>query len=169
LRYLFPALIREQQTSFSTGAMRRYRRRIDKTGSISFRWWIAAMLFASTTINYIDRQTLNVLAPYLKRDFHWSNSDFALIVIAFRAAYTIFQLAGGPLIDRLGTRRGLSLAVLWYSLVAIATSAASGLKSLAAFRFMLGAGEAANWPGRNQSRIRMVPGVRTRNGGGDLR
>src|SRR5215475_3193792 len=111
------------------------------------RWWIAGLLFASTTINYIDRQTLNVLAPYLKRDFAWTNSDFALIVIAFRTAYTIFQLASGRLLDRLGTRRGLSLAVLWYSAVAMATSAASGLKSFAAFRFMLGAGEAANWPG----------------------
>jgi len=115
------------------------------------RWWIAALLFASTTINYIDRQTLSVLAPYLKRDFAWSNSDFALIVIAFRAAYTIFQIVYGRLLDRLGTRRGLSLAVLWYSTVAMATSAAIGLKSFAAFRFMLGAGEAANWPGATKA------------------
>jgi ACS family hexuronate transporter-like MFS transporter len=117
----------------------------------SRRWWIAALLFASTTINYIDRQTLSVLAPYLKRDFAWSNSDFALIVIAFRAAYTIFQLLSGRLLDRLGTRRGLSLAVAWYSLVAMATSAAAGLKSFAFFRFLLGAGEAANWPGATKA------------------
>ena len=115
------------------------------------RWWIAALLFASTTINYIDRQTLSVLAPYLKRDFSWSNSDFALIVIAFRAAYTIFQVVSGRLLDKLGTRRGLSWAVLWYSAVAIATSAAMGLKSFAAFRFLLGAGEAANWPGATKA------------------
>jgi ACS family hexuronate transporter-like MFS transporter len=117
----------------------------------SFRWWIAALLFASTTINYIDRQTLSVLAPYLKHDFAWSNSDFALIVIAFRAAYTIFQLVSGRLLDRLGTRRGLSLAVAWYSVVAMATSAAAGLKSFAVFRFLLGAGEAANWPGATKA------------------
>ena len=115
------------------------------------RWWIAALLFASTTINYIDRQTLSVLAPYLKRDYGWSNSDFALIVIAFRAAYTIFQLVSGRLLDKLGTRRGLSLAVLWYSVVAMATSAATGLKSFAMFRFLLGAGEAANWPGATKA------------------
>jgi ACS family hexuronate transporter-like MFS transporter len=115
------------------------------------RWWIAALLFASTTINYIDRQTLSVLAPYLKRDFAWSNSDFALIVIAFRAAYTIFQLVSGRLLDRLGTRRGLSLAVAWYSVVAMATSMAAGLKSFAFFRFLLGAGEAANWPGATKA------------------
>src|SRR5262249_55986488 len=101
--------------------------------------------------NYIDRQTLSVLAPYLKRDFGWTNSDFALIVIAFRAAYTIFQLLAGRLLDRLGTRRGLSLAVLWYSVVAMATSMVSGLKSFAGFRFALGAGEAANWPGATKA------------------
>jgi len=112
-----------------------------------FRWWIAGLLFASTTINYIDRQTLSVLAPYLKRDFAWSNTDFAMIVIAFRAAYTIFQVVSGRLLDRLGTKRGLSAAVLWYSTVAMATSMAAGLKSFAMFRFLLGAGEAANWPG----------------------
>ena len=116
-----------------------------------FRWWIAALLFASTTINYIDRQTLSVLAPYLKRDYSWSNTDFALIVIAFRAGYTIFQVLSGRLLDRLGTRRGLSLAVLWYSIVAMATSAAVGLKSFAGFRFLLGAGEAANWPGATKA------------------
>src|ERR1700681_334591 len=120
-------------------------------GRVPFRWWIAALLLGSTTINYIDRQTLSVLAPYLKRDYAWSNSDFALIVIAFRAAYTIFQLVSGRLLDRLGTRRGLSLAVLWYSAVAMATSAASGLASFAAFRFLLGAGEAANWPGATKA------------------
>ena len=108
-------------------------------------------MFASTTINYIDRQTLSVLAPYLKREFVWSNSDFALLVIAFRAAYAIFQPVSGRLLDRLGTRRGLSLAVLWYSGVAVATSLATGLGSFAAFRFLLGAGEAANWPGATKA------------------
>ena len=122
-----------------------------RIGGIPFRWWIAALLFASTTINYIDRQTLSVLAPYLKRDFEWTNSDFALVVIAFRAAYTIFQLVSGRLLDRFGTKRGLSMAVLWYSVVAMATSAATGLRSFAAFRFMLGAGEAANWPGATKA------------------
>jgi MFS transporter, ACS family, hexuronate transporter len=124
---------------------------VRKTGEVPFRWWIAGLLFASTTINYIDRQTLSVLAPYLKRDFAWSNSNFAVIVIAFRLAYTICQLVSGRLLDRLGTKRGLSLAVLWYSAVAMATSAASGLKSFAVFRFLLGAGEAANWPGATKA------------------
>ena len=122
-----------------------------RTRAARLRWWIATLLFASTTINYIDRQTLSVLAPYLKREFTWSNSDFALLVIAFRAAYAIFQPISGRLLDRLGTRRGLSLAVLWYSAVAVATSLATGLRSFAAFRFLLGAGEAANWPGATKA------------------
>ena len=119
--------------------------------SSRYRWGIATLLFASTTINYIDRQTLSVLAPYLKRDYSWSNSDFAWIVIAFRAAYTIFQVVSGRLLDKLGTRRGLSFAVAWYSIVAMATSMASGLKSFAVFRFLLGSGEAANWPGASKA------------------
>jgi len=116
-----------------------------------FRWWIVILLFASTTINYIDRQTLSVLAPYLKIEFRWTNSDFALVVIAFRCGYTIFQFVSGRLLDRLGTRSGLSLAVLWYSLVAMATAAAAGLRSFALFRFMLGAGEGGNWPGATKA------------------
>ena len=92
-----------------------------------------------------------MLAPYLKREFAWSNSDFALLVIAFRAAYAIFQPVSGRVLDRLGTKRGLSLAVLWYSAVAVATSLATGLGSFAAFRFLLGAGEAANWPGATKA------------------
>src|ERR1700680_4708896 len=115
------------------------------------RWWIGALLFASTVINYIDRQTLNVLAPHLKDEYHWSNSDFALIVIAFRISYAVVQLIGGRLVDVLGTRRGLGLAVAWYSAIAMLTSLAGGLKSFCAFRFLLGAGEAANWPGATKA------------------
>ena len=62
----------------------------------SLRWWIASLLFASTVINYIDRQTLSVLAPYLKLEHHWTNTDYANIVIAFRVAYSLgMALCGG--------------------------------------------------------------------------
>lgn len=111
-----------------------------------WRWAIGGLLFASTVINYIDRQTLSVLAPHLKTEFRWSNQDFALIVIAFRVAYAVMQTVSGRLVDRLGTRNGLSLAVLWYSCAAMLTSFANGLSSFRTFRFLLGAGEAANWP-----------------------
>ena len=115
------------------------------------RWWIGGLLFASTVINYIDRQTLNVLAPYLKADYHWTNSDFALIVIAFRLSYAVVQGVGGRFIDFVGTRRGLTITVAWYSVMAMVTSFATGLRTFCAFRFLLGAGEAANWPGATKA------------------
>ena len=111
------------------------------------RWWIAALLFASTTINYLDRQTLSVLAPRLKTEFTWTNSDFALIIMAFRAAYALGQLLSGRWLDRVGTRTGLAAAVTAYSGFAMLTSFASGLYGFAVCRFLLGLGESANWPG----------------------
>jgi ACS family hexuronate transporter-like MFS transporter len=116
-----------------------------------YRWYIGGLLFASTVINYIDRQTLNVLAPYLKTDFHWSNTDFALVVVSFRAAYAIGQTVAGRLLDRVGTRKGLSFGVAWYSIAAMITSLASGFWSFCGCRFLLGAGEAANWPGATKA------------------
>jgi ACS family hexuronate transporter-like MFS transporter len=117
----------------------------------NYRWWIGGLLFLSTVINYLDRQTLNVLGPALKVEFRWSNQDFALIIIAFRVAYTVMQTVGGRILDRLGTRNGLSLTVAWYSAVACLTSLANGLWTFCAFRFLLGAGEAANWPGATKA------------------
>jgi len=104
------------------------------------------MLFASTVINYIDRQTLSLLAPYLQIQYHWSNTDYANLVVAFRVAYAIGLTLCGRLMDRIGTRRGLTLTVAWYSVVAMLTSLARGFYSFATFRFLLGAGESANWP-----------------------
>jgi MFS transporter, ACS family, aldohexuronate transporter len=115
------------------------------------RWGIAALLCCSTVVNYIDRQTLNVLAPHLKTEFGWTNADFAWIVIAFRVAYGGGQLLSGPLLDRLGTRLGLSVTVACYSTIAALTSLATGLRSFAAFRFLLGAAESANWPGATKA------------------
>ncbi len=112
----------------------------------SLRWWIGGLLFASTVINYIDRQTLSLLAPYLKLQYHWTNSDYANIAIAFRVAYSIGQTGFGRLMDRIGTRRGLTLSVIWYSVISMLTSLATGFYSFATFRFLLGAGESANWP-----------------------
>jgi len=110
------------------------------------RWWIGAALLLSTIINYIDRQTLSLLAPYLKIEYHWTNTDYANIVIAFRVAYSLGQTVFGRVMDRIGTRRGLSLTVIFYSFVSILTSLANGLYSFMGFRFLLGAGESGNWP-----------------------
>src|SRR6202041_436071 len=85
----------------------------------SLRWWIGGLLFASTVINYVDRQTLSLLAPYLKLQYHWTNSDYANTAIAFRVAYSIGQTGFGKLMDRIGTRRGLTVSVLRGSVVSI--------------------------------------------------
>jgi ACS family hexuronate transporter-like MFS transporter len=115
------------------------------------RWYIGGLLFLSTVINYIDRQTLSVLGPELKQVYGWTNTDFARILIAFRVAYAVGQSIAGRVIDRLGTRKGLSLGVVWYSVAAMATSLASGLPSFMGARFALGLGEAANWPGATKA------------------
>src|SRR5260370_3805583 len=123
----------------------------------SLRWWIGGILFASTVINYIDRQTLSILAPYLKQDYHWTNLDYANIVIAFRIAYALGQGVCGRMIDRVGTRRGLTISVAWYSIVSLMTSLANGFSSFAVFRFLLGAGESANWPGASKAVFEWFP------------
>jgi ACS family hexuronate transporter-like MFS transporter len=121
------------------------------------RWWIAGLLFTSTIINYIDRQTLSVLAPFLKQDYQWTNTDFATILIAFRIAYTIGQGVCGRLLDWVGTRRGLSYTVFFYSAVASLTALANGLWGFRVFRFLLGAGESANWPGATKATSEWFP------------
>jgi ACS family hexuronate transporter-like MFS transporter len=121
------------------------------------RWWIGGLLFASTVINYIDRQTLSVLGPYLKTQYSWNNQQFAMIVIAFRVAYSIGQTVAGRLIDRIGTRKGLTITVIWYSIAAMLTSLAGGLRSFAFFRFLLGAGESANWPAATKAVAEWFP------------
>jgi MFS transporter, ACS family, hexuronate transporter len=123
----------------------------------NLRWYIGGLLFLSTVVNYIDRQTLSVLAPYIKTEYNWTNTDFAMLIIAFRAAYAVGQTVSGRVVDRIGTRRGLSLAVAFYSTAAILTSLATGLRSFAAFRFLLGLGESANWPGATKAVAEWFP------------
>ena len=105
-----------------------------------------AFVFWATVINYLDRQTLSVAAPVLRGQFHMSNVDYSRVVFAFMLAYTIMNGASGPLIDRLGTRLGYALTMAWWSLATILHAFAQGAISLGAFRFLLGMGEAGNWP-----------------------
>jgi ACS family hexuronate transporter-like MFS transporter len=121
------------------------------------RWYIGGLLFLSTVINYIDRQTLSVLGPILKEEYRWTNSDFALLVIAFRIAYAFGQTASGRFLDRVGTRVGLTVTVAFYSTVALLTSLAGGLRSFALCRFLLGIGESANWPGATKAVAEWFP------------
>jgi len=117
----------------------------------NLRWWIGGLLFLSTIINYVDRQTLSLLAPFLKQDYHWTNSDYANLLIGFRVGYSVGQTVLGRLVDRIGTRRGLSITVFLYSMTAVATSLARGFYSFAAFRCLLGTTESANWPGATKA------------------
>jgi MFS transporter, ACS family, hexuronate transporter len=117
----------------------------------NLRWWIGGLLFASTVVNYIDRQTLAALAPFLKAEYKWSYTEFASILLAFRVAYTVGQSVSGWLLDRLGTRKGLTITVAAYSAVAALTSLAQGIWSFRGMRFLLGSTEAANWPGATKA------------------
>jgi ACS family hexuronate transporter-like MFS transporter len=105
------------------------------------------LAFWATVINYLDRQTLSVAAPALREQFHMSNVDYSRVLFAFLLAYTIMNGISGPLIDRLGTRLGYGLTVAWWSVAATLHAFARGAFSLGVFRFLLGIGEAGNWPG----------------------
>jgi len=105
------------------------------------------LAFLATMINYLDRQTLSVAAPILRDEFHMSNEVYSRVVSAFLFAYTIMNGASGPIIDRLGTRLGYGLCVAWWSIAAALHGLARGPFSLGIFRFLLGMGEAGNWPG----------------------
>jgi ACS family hexuronate transporter-like MFS transporter len=111
-----------------------------------FRWRICALLFAATTLNYLDRQVLGVLAPDLTRLFGWSEIDYGNIVTAFQAAYAIGLLCAGAIIDKLGTRIGYALTICIWSLAAMSHALAGSVLGFAAARFMLGLGEAGNFP-----------------------
>ncbi len=105
-----------------------------------------SLAFWATVINYLDRQTLSVAAPVLREQFHMSNVEYSRVVTAFMLAYTIMNGVSGPLIDKLGTRIGYALCIGWWSAAAVLHAFARGALSLGVFRFLLGIGEAGNWP-----------------------
>ena len=105
-----------------------------------------SLAFFATVINYLDRQTLSVIAPVLLGQFGMNSVDYSRVVSAFLLAYTIANGISGPLIDRLGTRSGYALCMLWWSLSSILHVFSQGAFSLGVFRFLLGIGEAGNWP-----------------------
>ncbi|MDT5268663.1 MAG: transporter, family, hexuronate transporter [Acidobacteriota bacterium] len=111
------------------------------------RWWIVSLIFLATLINYVDRLTISVLAPVIMQDLGLTNTEFGGIVVWFLLAYTISQGVSGKLYDRVGTRRGFTFSIVIWSAAAAAHAFARGLASLSALRFVLGFGEAGNWPG----------------------
>jgi ACS family hexuronate transporter-like MFS transporter len=110
------------------------------------RWLICGLLFAACTINYINRQTVAVLKPHLQDRLHWTESDYGWMVFAFQVAYALMMMVSGHAIDRLGTRLGYALAMVWWSLAAMGHALARSAFSFGVARFLLGAGEAGNFP-----------------------
>jgi len=111
-----------------------------------YRWRVCAMLLAATTINYIDRQVLGVLAPFLQDEIGWSEIEYGYIVMSFQAAYAIGLLCAGAVIDRFGTRIGYALAISIWSLAAMGHALAASVLGFILARFALGLGEAGNFP-----------------------
>jgi len=105
------------------------------------------LIFLATLINFIDRFTVSTLAPLIVRDLKLSNQQYAGIASWFLVAYSISHAVSGRLYDRTGVKRGMSLSITLWSLAAMAHAGARGVGSLSIFRFLLGLGEAGNWPG----------------------
>jgi ACS family hexuronate transporter-like MFS transporter len=112
----------------------------------SYRWTVCALLFFATTINYIDRQVLGLLAPTLEREIGWSEFQYGIIVVAFQAAYAIGLIFFGRLIDRYGTKIGYSVSILLWSIAAMAHALARSAFGFGAARFALGVSESGNFP-----------------------
>ena len=115
-------------------------------GPHAARWGMIALAFFATVINYLDRQTLSVIAPVLRKELGFGDIEYSRIVFAFMLAYTISNGISGPLIDRLGTRWGYAACMFLWSAAGAMHSMARSAWSLGAFRFLLGLGEAGNWP-----------------------
>ncbi|HUS04997.1 MAG TPA: MFS transporter [Bryobacteraceae bacterium] len=111
-----------------------------------YRWKICALLFFATTINYMDRQVLGLLAPELQKSIGWNEAQYGYIVTAFQAAYALSLLGAGKLIDRVGTRTGYSIAIVVWSLASMAHSLARSAFHFGLARIALGIGEAGNFP-----------------------
>ena len=119
----------------------------ETSGKVGYvRWGICALLFFATTINYIDRQIIGVLKPDLQKSIGWDEIEYSNIVLMFQFAYAISLLLVGRLIDRIGTRKGFSLSVIWWSIAAAAHALANSVMGFGFARFALGLGEGGNFP-----------------------
>ena len=111
-----------------------------------FRWTVCALLFLATTINYMDRQILGILAPTLQKEIAWSERDYGNIVTAFQAAYAIGLLLFGRAVDTIGTRHGYAISVTLWSFAAAGHALTRSVFGFGVARFGLGLGEAGNFP-----------------------
>jgi len=126
------------------------------------RWVLIFWLFVLSAVAYLDRVNISIAGPLLKSEFHLSNIQLGRIFSSFLAGYALFQTPGGRLADKLGARRILALAVLWWGVfsaltVAVSSGFNSALLAFMALRFVLGAGEAVMYPASNQFVARWIP------------
>lgn len=112
----------------------------------NYRWLIVVLLFTATTINYLDRQIIGLLKPILEKEFTWSETDFAHIVMAFTAAYAIGLLALGWMIDKIGTKLGYSITIVFWSIAGMLHALARSAFGFGIARVGLGLGEGGNYP-----------------------
>jgi ACS family hexuronate transporter-like MFS transporter len=122
-----------------------------------YRWTIVALLFVATTINYVDRQILGILAPTLSRDLHWSETDYGDIVSWFSLAYALGFLVAGRWLDKIGVKRGLGAAVVTWSLASMAHALVRTAAGFSIARAALGLGESAIFPGSIKSVAEWFP------------
>jgi ACS family hexuronate transporter-like MFS transporter len=118
--------------------------RPEKTGR--WAWWICWLMFASTVLNYMDRQAIALVAPQIKEEFKLLNVDFGWVMAAFALTYALFQVPAGYLVDRWNVRWAYAGAVAWWSAAGMATAFAPTLGVFMVLRGVLGVGESFNWP-----------------------
>jgi len=111
-----------------------------------YRWFIVLFIFFATVLNYMDRQTISILAPLIQKDFHLDNAQLGALFSAFYVSYGVTVALVGELIDRLSIRIAFAVAVAWWSLATSLTGLSRSFTQLFGFRLALGVGEAANWP-----------------------
>lgn len=112
----------------------------------NYRWLIVGLLFLATCINYLDRQIIGLLKPILEKEFNWSETDYAHLVMAFTAAYAIGLLVAGGIIDRIGTKLGYAITIIVWSVAGMMHALARSVTGFALARVGLGLGEAGNFP-----------------------
>lgn len=116
-------------------------------------WFLCTLLFFASALSFLDRQVLSVLSPKIIEEFQLTNTDYSRIVFAFVLSYTVMFALGGRLMDALGTRRGLGIAVAVWSVASAAHAFVAGAWSLGAARFFLGVGEGPCFPGTTKGAV----------------
>lgn len=125
------------------------------------RWWIIGLIGIATVINYIDRTAINILWPYIYKEFGIADADsksaLALITTCFMIAYAVGQTLTGKMMDAIGTRLGMVVSIVGWSISIALHAVARSLMSFSVFRAMLGVSEAGNWPGATKSNAEWFP------------